>query len=189
MAHCPAEHTLSKPFSEAGLFPSLWSLLCHSSLWCGYKSIYSHRLVCGGNGGYVFALPDSDCYILLGSHLLCSISHTKPSCCWWPVRLSQTEGMVPVSPGFLTCPCLMPWLPGEGGAHLSGREDKQQHKYGKSWRKHLRTRSLARWARERGKKTVTEVRPLALSSVVLQRLNQGLGEKARWRINSSKTGK
>lgn len=66
------------------------------------------------------------------------------------VLSEEIEGMVPVSPGFLILPCLRPRLPGEGGSHLSGREYKQQHKYGSSWWKHLRTRSLARWAKERG---------------------------------------
>lgn len=46
---------------------------------------------------------------------------------------AHIEDMVSVSPGFLTFPCLMLRLPGEGGAHLNGREDKQQHKYGRSW--------------------------------------------------------
>lgn len=88
------------------------------------------------------------------------------------------EDVASVSLGLPTFPCLVSKLQGEGGARLKGRGNKHRSKDGRSRGKHLRTRSLARRGRERGKKTATEARPLALQAGVLQRLHQGLGEEA-----------
>lgn len=138
---------------------------------------------------WLFCLPG--CYVLLGSQLLCVCftSHTKPSCCWWP-------GWLSVHILRTWCLCLLDFW--HSPAWCSGCLEKEvptsmAEKTSSSTNMGGHGESIWKLGALQGEQGKEEQRLWLkqghwLCSLWCCRDWTRLGEKAGWRINSSKAG-